>query len=374
MSRIRLAIVDDSTFMRKALSRVLENEPDISIAGAAASGEELIANISNWKPDVITLDLSMPGMGGLLTLEKIMDWKPVPVIVLSTHSTKETQLTIEALHRGAVDFIDKQRYSLVDFDSLRKVLIEKIFQLTKKETTGKKQERLPSETEAVLKDIAQPTRVAGASGVQEAYDALFIVASTGGPPAIQKILDDIGLYLSIPVAIVQHMPEGFIKPFASRLNAHLPFNVREAPHAEIFQNNSVCIGPTGYHLRLKQEGGKIYTVLTRYPENTTHRPSGDVLLQTAAAIYGCRAIAVLLTGMGKDGALGMAEMAKAGAYTIAQDESSSIVYGMPRAAVDLGAVREELHINRIGKRIVELLNNNQYSVRAKIESSVYSQS
>ena len=314
MNRIRLVIVDDSVFMRKALGRVLENEPDIYIAGSAASGEELLANINKWKPDVITLDLSMPGMGGLLTLEKIMEWKPVPVIILSTHSTKETQLTIEALHRGAVDFIDKQRYSLVDFDSLRKVLVEKLSYLTKKETTRKKQEQLPSETVTGLKDIAQPVQATGASVVQKLYDAIFIVASTGGPPAIQKILEDIGLYLSVPVAIVQHMPEGFIKPFASRLNAHLPFTVKEAPHSEIFQNGTVCIGPTGYHLRLKQEDGKIYTVLTRYPENTTHRPSGDILFQTAAPIYGSRAIAVLLTGMGKDGALGMAEMARAGAH------------------------------------------------------------
>ena len=374
MSRIRLAIVDDSTFMRKALSRVLENEPDIYIAGAAASGEELLANINKWNPDIITLDLSMPGMGGLLTLEKIMEWKPVPVIILSTHSSKETLLTIEALHRGAVDFIDKQQYSLVDFDSLRNVLVEKIFQLTKKETISKKQERLPSKTETVFESTTQLMQDSVAKGMHKTYDALFIVASTGGPPAIQKILEDIGTYLSVPVAIVQHMPEGFIKPFAGRLNAHLPFAVKEAPHAEIFQNSSVCIGPTGYHLRLKQEDGKIYTVLTRYPENTTHRPSGDVLFQTAAPIYGSRAIAVLLTGMGKDGAIGMAEMAKAGAYTIAQDEASSIVYGMPKAAVDLGAVREVLHINRIGKRIVELLNSNQYSISAKIETSVCSQS
>lgn len=356
MNRTRLAIVDDSTFMRKALCRVLENEADIYIAGAAASGEELLANINKWKPDVVTLDLSMPGMGGLFTLEKIMEWKPVPVIILSTHSTKETKLTIEALHRGAVDFIDKQRYSLVDFDSLRKVLVEKIFQLAKKETIGKRQEQICLENETISKSIAQPIQTTGASVSQKSYDALLIVASTGGPPAIQKILEDIGPSLSVPVAIVQHMPDGFIRPFASRLNAHLPFTVREALHAEIFQNGAVCIGPTGYHLRLKQENGKICTVLTRYPENTTHRPSGDVLFQTAAPIYGSRAIAVLLTGMGKDGAAGMAEMARAGAYTIAQDEYSSVVYGMPKAAIDLGAVRDVLHINRIGRRIVELLN------------------
>ena len=131
MSTIRLAIVDDSAFVRKALQRVLRDIPEIVIVGLASSGEELLSNMFQWEPDVITLDLSMPGIGGLLTLDRIMEKRPVPVIILSTHSSKDAPLTIEALHRGAVDFIDKQQYSLVDFNTLRKVLIEKIFQVTK---------------------------------------------------------------------------------------------------------------------------------------------------------------------------------------------------------------------------------------------------
>lgn len=353
MKRIRLAIVDDSVFIRKALCRVLESEPGIYVVGSAASGEELIANIHKWRPDIITLDLSMPGMGGLLTLEKVMEWKPIPVIILSTHSSKETQLTIEALHSGAVDFIDKQLYSLVDFDSLRKVLLEKIFQITKSEVILEESSALEDQSEA---PIIQKSLSAIPLYKPRTFDVLLIAASTGGPPALQQVLYDIGPSLSVPVAIVQHMPEGFIKPFANRLNAYLPLKVQEAPHAEIFQPGNVYISPSGFHLRLKHENGNIHTVLTRYPDNTTHRPSADILFQSAAPIYGRRAIAVLLTGMGKDGAIGMAELAKAGAYTIAQNESSCVVYGMPRAAVELGAVREILDIKKIGKRIVELLN------------------
>jgi len=342
MKCIRVAIVDDSFFIRKALQKVFEGEPRIQIVGSAASGEELLDNIDHWKPDVITLDLTMPGMGGLMALERIMEWKAIHVIILSTHSSRDTRMTIEALYRGAVDFVDKQRYSLMDFDSLRKVLLDNIFQV--RDTTDEKS-RIKSPLPATSPDVSN------------SFDVLLIGASTGGPRAIQQVLEDIGSFLPVPVAIVQHMPEGFIKPFAERLNAHLPFHVQEAPHADLFQPGSVYIGPTGFHLRLKKKGDQVYTILTRYPENAIHRPSVDVLFQSASHLYGRKALALLLTGMGKDGAQGMAELAGAGAYTIAQDEFSCTVYGMPRAAVELGGAREILNIGKIGKRVVELLNH-----------------
>jgi two-component system chemotaxis response regulator CheB len=350
MKHIRLAIVDDSAFVRKALQRVLQNESGILIVGLASSGEEMINNIHIWRPDVITLDLSMPGMGGLLTLEKIMERRPVPVIILSTHSSKDAPLTIEALHRGAVDFIDKQQYSLVDFDALRKVLVEKIYQVagTKILKAGHLSPDVETEIQKIRKTIVN---------AQHSFDAVVIGASTGGPPAIQQILEDLGASLTVPVAIVQHMPVGFTSSFARRLKDHLPFNVQEAADAELFQVGTVYIGPTGSHLRLKKLGNKVCTVLSRYPENLQHRPSADILFQSAAQTYGGRALGVILTGMGNDGAQGMVELSQVGAYTIAQDESSCVVYGMPRVAVELGAVKEILHIEKIGKKISELLNH-----------------
>ena len=161
------------------------------------------------------------------------------------------------------------------------------------------------------------------------------------------------------MAIVQHMPIGFTGPFAKRLKAHVPFNVQEASDTELFQPGTVYIGPTGSHLRLKKENDKVYTVLTKYPESLPHRPSVDILFQTAAQVYGKRALAILLTGMGNDGASGMAELSRTGAYTIAQDEASCVVYGMPRVANELGAVKELLHINKIGKKIADLLNHKE---------------
>lgn len=354
MRQIRLAIVDDSPFVRKALERILMDVPEIVIVGSATSGEELLNNMLQWSPDIITLDLSMPGMGGLLTLDKIMDQRPVPVIILSTHSSKDAPLTIEALHRGAVDFIDKQQYSLVDFKSLRKVLVEKIFQVARWEAV--QQDLPPSVIKPAPIKIRKTSREHSADN-QFLFDVILIGASTGGPPAIQKILEDIGSDLSVPMAIVQHMPIGFTGPFAKRLKAHVLFNVQEASDAELFQPGTVYIGPTGSHLRLKKENGKVYTVLTRYPESLPHRPAVDILFQTAAQVYGRRALAILLTGMGNDGASGMVELSKTGAYTIAQNETSCVVFGMPRVAHERGAVKELLHINSIGKKIADLLNH-----------------
>ena len=298
----------------------------------------------------------MPGMGGLLTLDRIMEQRPVPVIILSTHSSKDAPLTIEALHRGAVDFIDKQQYSLVDFKSLRKVLLEKIFLVVRSKAVqlGLPPSGLKPDTIKI-----QKTPRVSPEDAQFSFDVILIGASTGGPPAIQKILEDIGSDLPIPMAIVQHMPIGFTGPFAKRLKAHVPFNVQEASDTELFQPGTVYIGPTGSHLRLKSENGKVYTFLTRYPESLPHRPSVDILFQTAAQVYGRRALAILLTGMGNDGASGMAELSRTGAYTIAQDEASCVVYGMPRVANELGAVKELLHINKIGKKITDLLNHKE---------------
>lgn len=351
MRRIRLAIVDDSAFIRKAIKRVMEDEQRIQIVGTASSGEELIHNLDQWIPDVVTLDLSMPGMGGLLTLDLIMAWKPIPVVILSTHSTKDAPLTIEALHRGAVDFIDKQQCSLVDFGTLRIVLIEKILQVA----SGIIQTATCKGCFEVASKKAEPLPLEGAA--KRSFEAILIGASTGGPPAIQSILEDIERPLPLPVAIVQHMPPGFTKAFADRLNTHLTIPVKEAYHGHSFLPGTAYIAPIGTHLILKQKNGNVYTALTKYPENVPHRPSVDILFKSAVSIYGKKILAVLLTGMGKDGAAGMAELASAGAYTIAQDESSCVVYGMPKAAVDLGAVQEVLSIGKIGKRLVELLNN-----------------
>ncbi len=350
--RIRVAVVDDSTFIRKAILRMLSDEPLLRVVGSAGSGEELLTHLEDWSPDVITLDLDMPGMGGLATLDRIMLRRPTPVIILSTHSGKGAPLTIEALHRGATDFIDKQQYSLVDFEALRAVLIERIFQVTNR-TPPEAVEELEStrplspvfEPVVNLPEITEPT----------AYDLIVIGASTGGPPTLQRILEDLGDSISVPVVVVQHMPVGFTQAFAERLNAYLPLQVGEAHSMEHLLPDTVYIAPAGLHLRIERQGNDLIADLSSFPQGMVHVPSIDVLFDSTAEVLGRRAIGALLTGMGRDGAQGMAALKYRGGYTLCQDEASCVVFGMPRAALALGAVNEIASPDSMGKRIQNLI-------------------
>jgi two-component system, chemotaxis family, protein-glutamate methylesterase/glutaminase len=370
-TKLRVAVVDDSTFIRKAILRMLEDEPEIAVVGSAGSGEELLTHIEQWRPDVVTLDLDMPGMGGLETLDHIQAVRPTPVIILSTHSGEGAPLTIEALHRGATDFIDKQLYSLVDFEALRNILVEKIFQVTGHDPPvgrGVGGEAPAAAAEAPKAAAAPPPEAgrrarkepaggrrqpppAAAGGV---YDLIVIGASTGGPPILQEILERMGAAIPIPVLVVQHMPVGFTSAFAERLNAYLPVQVREAHTSERLLPDTVYIASAGSHLQVRSQQGALYAEVGPRREKMMHVPSIDVLFESAAEVVGGRVIAALLTGMGRDGAHGLAALKAKGAYTLVQDEASCIVFGMPRAAMSLGAETEVATPANLGRRLREL--------------------
>ena len=340
---IRLAVVDDSAFVRKALSRLFENDEHVAVVGTASCGEELLDHLEEWNPTVVTLDLSMPGIGGLATLDELLRRRRIPVIVLSAHSSEEAPITIEALNRGAADFIDKEQFSLVDFDALRSVLTEKLIGIVPHSALQ------PRHRPPDPQPVPAPSPVAAPAG----YDMLLIGASTGGPPAVETVLQLVG-EVHIPIAVVQHMPLGFTAAFADRLNAHLPIRVMEARHGAPFAPGIAHIARAGMHLTLHGDADRIVTVLSRHPGHTSHSPSVDVLFDSALP-FAKRSIAVLLTGMGDDGARGLARLCAAGAMTLVQDEDTCIVYGMPRAAMALNAAREQLPLRSIGRRIAELL-------------------
>ena len=346
MSRARIAVADDSSFIRRALARLLAGEPTLEVIGLAASGEELLRRLDEWQPDAVVLDLSMPGIGGLRTLDALLARRRLPVLILSTHSRRGAPQTIEALHRGATDFVDKQEYSLVDFEALRQVLVEKLHQIL---AAGPPPHPAAAAAEATL--APRPAPGLAASGIE----LVVLGASTGGPPAIERILGDLGGELPVPVAIVQHMPAAFTRSFAERLDARLPLGVREAAHHERLLPGVVYIAPGGLHLAVEREHEALRAVLSAEPELARHRPSVDVLFTSAAAATRGRLLAALLTGMGFDGAAGMAELARAGVHTIAQDRASSVIFGMPRAAIEAGSAREVLALERIGPRLLELL-------------------
>ena len=350
MSPIRVALADDSSFIRKAVARMLSESSEIDLVGLAARGEELLDNLDRWAPDVVVLDLSMPGMGGLAALDEIMARRPIPVIILSTHSRKGAPMTIEALHRGATDFLDKQQYSLVDFDALRQALVGKILEVTRRE--------------AVAAPVAVPPPHETAEDEAEPPELIVVGASTGGPPAIEQLLRELGGFVPVPIAVVQHMPPGFTRAFAERLNVHLPLTVCEAEEGEPLLPSSVYIAPGGLHLRVGGASGKLRVSLASQPEAVLHRPSVDVLFASAGRVLGARVVAVLLTGMGQDGAEGMLSLARRGAHTIAQDEKTSIIFGMPRAALLAGAVREVLPLPAIGARLRELVAGARLGARS----------
>ncbi len=345
MKSARLAIVDDSSFVREGIVRLLSSEPRITIVGTAASGEELLENLDSWQPDIVTLDLNMPGMDGLETLDRVMEQRATPVIILSTHSGEGAPLTLKALSKGAVDFIDKEAYSLVDFHALRSVLVEKILSVTQADTEQANGNASVATTSAVQE--RKPISPAE-------YDLVVIGASTGGPSAIERVLTDIKPGIPAPIIVAQHMPARFTSAFAERLNWQLPMRVREAGDHERITGGTVYIAPGDLQLSLERDGENLYANVYEPAKDATYHPSVSILFSSAEQVLGGRVVAALLTGMGDDGADGMAKLARSRAYTIAQDQSSCVVYGMPRAAVALNAAREVLPIDDIGARIKQL--------------------
>ena len=344
MKPVRVAIVDDSTFVREGLVRLLD-DPRITIVGTAATGEELLDNMDDWQPDVISLDLVMPGMGGMAALKRVMNTRPTPVIILSSHSGEGAPMTVEALSLGAVDCIDKEAYSLLDFQGLRAIMLERILAVAHSNVS-------PLVDSGVAADGAPEEDAATAP---HRYELALFGASTGGPRAIETVLAQLGPDVRAPIAIVQHMPKGFTSAFAERLDRSLPLAVREASDGDRLEPGTVHIAQAGRHLRVSQNSGQYFAALSASPRTATHRPSVDVLFSSAAKAAGRHTIAVLLTGMGTDGAEGMAKLHAAGAHTIAQSAKSCVVYGMPRAAVELDAVRETLPLDRIAGRLNKLL-------------------
>jgi two-component system, chemotaxis family, protein-glutamate methylesterase/glutaminase len=348
MSAIRVAVADDSSFIRRAVARLLDEEPDLELVGAAARGEELLASLELWSPDAIVLDLSLPGMSGLEVLDAIMQRRPTPVIILSTHSRRGAPLTLEALNRGAVDFIDKQEHSLLDFERLRQALLTRLRGL-RDGSWG------PFEPAVSLRGPVPAPAASGLLGrAALAPEAIVFGASTGGPPAIERTLRGLGTGIDVPILVAQHMPPGFTGAFAERLDKALPLAVREAADGMLLEAGTVLLAPGGMHLRIVRDDcqGGLRIRLAR----EAGQSSVNALFRSAAEHLGAACIAVVLTGMGNDGAEGMLQLARAGALTIAQDEATSIVFGMPRAAIELGAAREILPLPAIAPRLREILN------------------
>jgi two-component system chemotaxis response regulator CheB len=337
--RIRVLVVDDSALMRKLLVRILEKAEDIEVVGTAIDGDFALGKIETLRPQVITLDLDMPRLNGLVTLRQIVERFQLPVVLVSSFTAKGADLALEGLALGAVDFVTKPQKVLSSaLDEVGRELLQKIRVAAGLRVRQLFSEPLPSEL---------PRRGAVEPSSRNPAFVVAIGISTGGPAALSYLLPRLRRDFAGSLLIVQHMPEGLTARFAERLARRSAIEVHEASAGERVVPGSALIAPGGSHLELRRDGEKGVVRLSKGAAVRGLRPSADVLFFSVAEAYGSRALGVIMTGMGEDGAEGLGAIRRAGGRTLAQDQDSSVVFGMPRAAIERGAVEEVLPLSGI---------------------------
>lgn len=344
---IRVLVVDDSALIRQILTDLLSRVPDIEVVGTAPDPLVAREKIKTLRPDVLTLDIEMPRMDGLTFLERLMALHPMPVIVLSTLTTQGADVALNALRLGAVDYVAKPRVDIrTGMEALQTELATKIRAAASARVNGKRQEpaRLP----------------AGPESRSSRIKVIAIGASTGGVEALHTVLTALPADVP-PIMIVQHMPATFTKSFARRLNDDCALSVVEAEQGQVLCPGTVYLGNGAFHLECARRGLELACRLGTEDAVSGHRPSVDVLFRSVAASAGDHALGVILTGMGRDGTDGLLAMRQAGACTLGQDETSCVVYGMPRAAKAAGAVAFEAPLERIPKEIMQRLSAREYA-------------
>lgn len=334
---IRVLIVDDSAFMRKSLSIILSSDPEIEIVGTARDGSEGFDLAKKLLPDLITLDIEMPKMDGLSALKQIMKECPTSVVMVSSLTTEGAEATLKALELGAVDFIPKEMsFVSVNIVGIKEELIKKVKTFGRKKTIRTTLSRIQSLRQTKVQTL--PSVIPSSTELPRiGYKAIGVGISTGGPLSLQKVVPRLAGNIGVPIFIVQHMPPKFTKSLADRLNSMSELNVKEGENEEEVKPNTVYLAPGGSHMTVVKNGfSKFKIVISEEPSNTLHRPSVDVMVQSLVSAYGKYLMGVIMTGMGKDGLLGIQDLKKLGGHAIAQDEESCVVYGMPKAVVDAG--------------------------------------
>jgi two-component system chemotaxis response regulator CheB len=340
---IRVLVVDDSAVVRRILSEELHKASDIDVVGTAADAFIARDKILRLKPDVVTPDLEMPRMDGLTFLKKVMKYQPLPIIVVSSLTQHGSRSAVKALECGAVDVVGKPGSSGT-VGEIVYALADKI-----RAAASTRLDHRPKAAEPAVEQAAMPQQAIKADGT-----VLAIGASTGGTEAIRNVL--VGLPADCPpVLIVQHLPAHFTAAFAERLNQICLMTVREAQNGDRLEPGTVFVAPGDYHMALRREGRRRVIEIKRGPQVFHQRPSVDVLFHSIAQQFGSSAVGMLLTGMGGDGARGLLAMKEAGAYTIAQDEPSCVVFGMPKEAIRMDAATRVLPLDQMSKHFLDLL-------------------
>jgi len=350
---VRVLVADDSAFMRTALRRMLESDPDIKVIAMAQDGRNAVELCEKHDPDVVTLDLEMPVLNGLQALQRIMQTHPRPVIMVSSLTTEGAETTLEAFSLGAFDCIPKpMSHASLDIIQVREDLVAKV-----KAAFVSRERFTFTPTVAAPKKapvIARPTTELSQSS--STMPIVCLGCSTGGPAALQQILPALPGDLPAAIVIVQHMPVGFTGPFARRLNSLCDLRVEEAKADQILEPGCVLIAPAGFHLTFSRKTHSKYSVLLSNVRNgLLHMPSVDVMMNSAAQTFDVPTLAVILTGMGADGSQGMKALHARGAFTIGQDERTCVVYGMPRACAEMGILDKTVPLDQVAGEIVRMV-------------------
>lgn len=335
--------------MRKVLSDLFAGQADFVIVDTARNGKEAIDKIKRLKPDVVTMDIEMPVMDGITALETIMKECPTPVVMISSLTRSGAEATIHALELGAVDFIAKTAGPISNIDTICMEILAKCraaARVNVKKFVLQPVIARPSITAPILQETLPP--------IPMGIDHLIAIGtSTGGPRALQEIITKLPGNLPCGVVIVQHMPPGFTQSLAARLNSLSSIQVKEAAHNDVIQPGVAFIAPGDYHMMLERVGGKILVKLNQSAPIGGHRPSVDPLFESVAKLYGQRAIGVILTGMGHDGSKGMQAIRGRNGFTIAEDQTTSVVFGMPKSAIELGVIDKVLPLHAIAAEIAK---------------------
>ena len=353
MEKIKVIVVDDSALIRNLMSKIINSQPDMQTVAVAPDPLLAYEQVQKCRPDVITLDIEMPKMNGLDFLEQIMQLQPTPVVMVSTFTEKGTAFTFRALELGAVDFVTKPKLSI------SQGMIDYAHEITDKiraaHAARLRLNRLANPRIMAPANLPSTPNLGLGSRFSSTEKVVLIGASTGGTEAIRTILEQLPKDCP-PILITQHMPAGFTKSFAERLNQICELTVKEAQDGEPVLPGNVYIAPGDRHLKLGRYGTTPVCELTGGEPVNRHKPSVEVLFKSGFGNSARNIVAIMLTGMGKDGAQAMADLKKAGAYNICQDEASSIVFGMPREAIALGAADEVVPLNLISKRLLDYLS------------------
>jgi two-component system chemotaxis response regulator CheB len=360
---ITVVVTDDSAFMRRAIQKMLEKEPDIRVVGTAASGEEGIAMVERLRPDVVTMDVEMPGIGGLEAARAIIERRGPPIIMVSALTRDGADITLRALEIGAVDFIPKPDSSLIDIVNVQRELVEKVkhfgsrgaYLRAMRETSRISRASLTETGTATAPAAPPPPRPRPRAAVHTGtFACVAIGTSTGGPVALAQILPKLPASFPIPIVIVQHMPPGFTRPLAERLAGASKIAVVEGAEGMPLVPGTAIVAPAGKQLRLRRTRGSVVVTLAVETQKSLHVPSVDAMAASVGETYGAGALGVILTGMGHDGIQGLRVIKERGGYVLGQDEASSVVYGMPRAAAVAGLVDRVVALEAVPRTLCEL--------------------